>query len=91
MRRFCFRRRCPSAIPALSFDTAGLSDGEIMARLGQLPDEDITIFLNRTKGLVVLMATAMQVKRRKKIPRPKIGVLRREYCCRRNDQTCCGA
>lgn len=59
---FRFRRRCPSAIPALSFDTAGLSDGEMMARLGKLPDEDMPTFLNRTKGLVVLMATAMQVK-----------------------------
>ena len=62
MPRGCFRRRCPSAVPALSFDTAGLSDGEIMARLGQLPGEDIPSFLNRTKGLVVLMATVMQVR-----------------------------
>lgn len=61
---FAFGRRCPSAIPALSFDTAGLSDGEMMARLGQLPDEDIPTFLGRTKGLVVLMATAMQVRDR---------------------------
>lgn len=50
-------------MPALSFDTAGLSDGEIVARLGQLPDEDMPTFLNRTKGLVVLMATVMQVKK----------------------------
>lgn len=57
----CVCRRCPSAVPALSFDTAGLSDGEVMERLGQLPEEDIPAFLNRTKGLVVLMATVMQV------------------------------
>ena len=83
---FFFRRRCPSAVPDLSFDTAGLSDGEMMARLGQLPDEDISTFLGRTKGLVVLMATAMQVReegRRKgacdaKSSRLKL-VLKREY------------
>lgn len=50
-------------MPAISFDTAGLSDGEMMARLGQLPEEDIPTFLSRTKGLVVLMATVMQVKK----------------------------
>lgn len=63
-----------------------MSDGEMMARLGQLPDEDISTFLGRTKGLVVLMATAMQVReegRRKgacdaKSSRLKL-VLKREY------------
>ncbi|CAM9666138.1 unnamed protein product, partial [Hapterophycus canaliculatus] len=52
--------RCPSAIPALSFDTAGLSDEEVMASLGQMGGEDLPAFLNRTKGLVVLMAAIMQ-------------------------------
>ncbi|CAM9806839.1 unnamed protein product [Ectocarpus sp. 12 AP-2014] len=52
--------RCPSAVPALSFDTAGLSDGEVMALLGQTGGEDLPTFLNRTKGLVVLMAAVMQ-------------------------------
>ncbi|CAM9109024.1 unnamed protein product [Pylaiella littoralis] len=52
--------RCPSAVPALAFDTAGLSDGEVMALLGQAGDEDMPAFLNRTKGLVVLMASIMQ-------------------------------
>ncbi|CAM9401592.1 unnamed protein product [Ectocarpus fasciculatus] len=52
--------RCPSAVPALSFDTAGLSDDEVMTLLGQTRGEDLPTFLNRTKGLVVLMAAVMQ-------------------------------
>ncbi|CAB1117146.1 unnamed protein product [Ectocarpus sp. CCAP 1310/34] len=52
--------RCPSAVPALSFDTAGFSDDEVMSLLGQTGGEDLPTFLNRTKGLVVLMAAVMQ-------------------------------
>lgn len=32
-----------------------------MASLGQMGGEDLPAFLNRTKGLVVLMAAVMQV------------------------------
>ncbi|CAN0518815.1 unnamed protein product, partial [Laminaria digitata] len=53
--------RCPSAVPSLSFDTAGKSDAEVMALFGKGEEEDMQAYLNRTKGLVVLMATVMQV------------------------------
>lgn len=60
-------------MPALSFDTAGLSDGEVMALLGQTRGEDLPTFLNRTKGLVVLMAAVMQVKQVTRLARGILG------------------
>ena len=54
-------RRCPSAIPNLSFDTKGKSDAEVLTLIGKGEGEDMKTYLSRTKGLVVLMATVMQV------------------------------
>eukprot|EP00904_Undaria_pinnatifida_P001137 jgi/Undpi1/11023/HiC_scaffold_30.g13323.m1 len=53
-------KRCPSAIPHLSFDTKGKSDAEVLTLIGKGEGEDMKTYLSRTKGLVVLMATVMQ-------------------------------
>lgn len=55
-------RRCPSAIPKVSFDTTNKSDEEVMQMLGMDKGEDMRAFLSRTKGLIVLMAAVMQVR-----------------------------
>ncbi|CAM9129364.1 unnamed protein product [Ascophyllum nodosum] len=63
---------CPSAVPALAFNTAGMSDTKVMSLLGKLEGEDMTAYLNRTKGLIVLMAATMQTPSRRlgELPHP---------------------
>lgn len=56
------KRRCPSAIPSLSFDTTGKSDAEVMRAFGMLEGETLSLFIGRTKGLIVMMAAIMQVR-----------------------------
>lgn len=54
-------RKCPVAIPMMSFDTAGKSDAEVMLLYGMREEESMSTYLTRTKGLIVLMAAVMQV------------------------------
>lgn len=54
-------RKCPAAIPMMSFDTAGKSDAEVMLLYGMREEESMSTYLTRTKGLIVLMAAVMQV------------------------------
>ncbi|CAM9307538.1 unnamed protein product [Ascophyllum nodosum] len=63
---------CPSAVPALTFNTASMSDTEVMSLLGKLEGENMRTYLNRTKGLIVLMAAIMQTPARRsgELPHP---------------------
>lgn len=54
--------RCPAAIPNVAVDMDKKSDSDVLRLFGKLEDESVSAFITRTKGLIVLMATIMQVR-----------------------------